>query len=374
MQQMKKLGFGMMRLPLLNEEDKKSIDKKTVCQMVDTFMERGFTYFDTAYMYHEYESERAVKDVLVTRKDRDSYTLASKLPVMQLKEKEDMERIFNEQREKCGVEYFDYYLLHALDAEHYKTVKRLDCFGFAMQKKAEGKVKHVGFSFHDSAEVLDQILTEHPEAEFVQLQLNYLDWEDAKVQSRKCYETAVKHGKKVVVMEPVKGGTLAKLPKKAEDVLKALHPDWSAASWAIRFVASLENVMVVLSGMSTPEQMDDNTAYMKEFEPLTEKEKQVLLGEVVDSIHEAAKIPCTACRYCVEGCPMNIAIPEYFALYNDEITDKGNPEHAKRYAELTKEHGKASDCVECGQCEGACPQHLPAITWLKKVAEVFERR
>ena len=374
MQQMKKLGFGMMRLPLLNEEDKKSIDKKTVCQMVDTFMERGFTYFDTAYMYHEYESERAMKDVLVTRKDRDSYTLASKLPVMQLKEKEDMERIFNEQREKCGVEYFDYYLLHALDAEHYKTVKRLDCFGFAMQKKAEGTVKHVGFSFHDSAEVLDQILTEHPEAEFVQLQLNYLDWEDAKVQSRKCYETAVKHGKKVVVMEPVKGGTLAKLPKKAEDVLKALHPDWSAASWAIRFVASLENVMVVLSGMSTPEQMDDNTAYMKEFEPLTEKEKQVLLGEVVDSIHEAAKIPCTACRYCVEGCPMNIAIPEYFALYNDEITDKGNPEHAKRYAELTKEHGKASDCVECGQCEGACPQHLPAITWLKKVAEVFERR
>lgn len=374
MQHMKKLGFGMMRLPLLNEEDKKSIDKKTVCQMVDTFMERGFTYFDTAYMYHEYESERAMKDVLVTRKDRDSYTLASKLPVMQLKEKEDMERIFNEQREKCGVEYFDYYLLHALDAEHYKTVKRLDCFGFAMQKKAEGKVKHVGFSFHDSAEVLDQILTEHPEAEFVQLQLNYLDWEDAKVQSRKCYETAVKHGKKVVVMEPVKGGTLAKLPKKAEDVLKALHPDWSAASWAIRFVASLENVMVVLSGMSTPEQMDDNTAYMKEFEPLTEKEKQVLLGEVVDSIHEAAKIPCTACRYCVEGCPMNIAIPEYFALYNDEITDKGNPEHAKRYAELTKEHGKASDCVECGQCEGACPQHLPAITWLKKVAEVFERR
>ena len=374
MQQMKKLGFGMMRLPLLNEEDKKSIDKKTVCQMVDTFMERGFTYFDTAYMYHEYESERAMKDVLVTRKDRDSYTLASKLPVMQLKEKEDMERIFDEQREKCGVEYFDYYLLHALDAEHYKTVKRLDCFGFAMQKKAEGKVKHVGFSFHDSAEVLDQILTEHPEAEFVQLQLNYLDWEDEKVQSRKCYETAVKHGKKVVVMEPVKGGTLAKLPKKAEDVLKALHPDWSAASWAIRFVASLENVMVVLSGMSTPEQMDDNTAYMKEFEPLTEKEKQVLLGEVVDSIHEAAKIPCTACRYCVEGCPMNIAIPEYFALYNDEITDKGNPEHAKRYAELTKEHGKASDCVECGQCEGACPQHLPAITWLKKVAEVFERR
>ena len=197
---MKKLGFGLMRLPLLNEENKKSIDKAQACQMTDLFLERGFTYFDTAYMYHEYESERAVKDFLVTRKDRDSYTLASKLPVMQLKEKEDMERIFNEQREKCGVEYFDYYLLHALNAEHYKTVKRLGCFEFAMQKKAEGKVKHVGFSFHDSADVLDEILTDHPEAEFVQLQLNYLDWEDANVQSRKCYETAVKHGKKVVVM------------------------------------------------------------------------------------------------------------------------------------------------------------------------------
>ena len=369
---MKKLGFGLMRLPLLNEEDKKSIDKEQACQMTDLFLERGFTYFDTAYMYHEYESERAVKDFLVTRKDRGSYTLASKLPVMQLKEKEDMERIFNEQREKCGVEYFDYYLLHALDAEH-KTVKRLGCFEFAMQKKAEGKVKHVGFSFHDSADVLDEILTDHPEAEFVQLQLNYLDWEDAKVQSRKCYETAVKHGKKVVVMEPVKGGTLANLPAKAKEVLHGLHPDWSDASWAIRFVASLENVMVVLSGMSNLQQMEDNSGYMEQFEPLTEQEKKVLLGQVVDIIHEAAKIPCTACRYCVEGCPMSIAIPEYFALYNAEITEKGTPEHKEQFEALAKEHGKPGDCVACGQCEGACPQHLPAIEWLKKVAEVFEK-
>ena len=370
---MKKLGFGLMRLPLLNEEDKKSIDKEQACQMTDLFLERGFTYFDTAYMYHEYESERAVKDFLVTRKDRGSYTLASKLPVMQLKEKEDMERIFNEQREKCGVEYFDYYLLHALDAEHYKTVKRLGCFEFAMQKKAEGKVKHVGFSFHDSADVLDEILTDHPEAEFVQLQLNYLDWEDAKVQSRKCYETAVKHGKKVVVMEPVKGGTLANLPAKAKEVLHGLHPDWSDASWAIRFVASLENVMVVLSGMSNLQQMEDNSGYMEQFEPLTEQEKKVLLGQVVDIIHEAAKIPCTACRYCVEGCPMSIAIPEYFALYNAEITEKGTPEHKEQFEALAKEHGKPGDCVACGQCEGACPQHLPAIEWLKKVSEVFEK-
>ncbi len=368
---MKKLGFGMMRLPLLNPEDKKSIDKPQVCQMVDTFMERGFTYFDTAYMYHEYESERAVKDVLVTRKDRDSYTLASKLPVMQLKEQEDLERIFNEQLNKCGVEYFDYYLLHALNAEYYKTVKRLNCFEFAMQKKAEGKVKHVGFSFHDTPEVLDQILTDHPEAEFVQLQINYLDWEAPNVQSRRCYETAVKHGKKVVVMEPVKGGTLVNLPEKAEKLLREMHPDWSNASWAIRFAASLENVMVVLSGMSEQAQLLDNTGYMQEFEPLTGEEKKVL-EQVVEIIHEAAKVPCTACRYCVEGCPQQIAIPEYFALYNKEIVDKGNPEYRKQYEELAKEHGKASDCIECGQCEGACPQHLPVIDWLKKVSGVFE--
>lgn len=363
-----------MRLPLLDEKDTKSIDKEQACQMTDLFLERGFTYFDTAYMYHEYESERVVKDFLVKRKERGSYTLASKLPVMQLKKKEDMERIFNEQREKCGVEYFDYYLLHALNAEHYKTVKELGCFEFAMQKKAEGKVKHVGFSFHDSADVLEEILTDHPEAEFVQLQLNYLDWEDAIVQSGKCYETAVKHGKKVVVMEPVKGGTLANLPVKAQEVLYNLHPDWSPASWAIRFAASLENVMVVLSGMSNLQQMEDNSAYMEHFEPLTENEKNVLLGQVVDIIHEAAKIPCTACRYCVEGCPMGIAIPEYFSLYNEEITDKGNPEHKKHFEMLAGEHGKPGDCVECGQCESACPQHLPATEWLKKVAEMFERR
>lgn len=368
---MKKLGFGCMRFPLLNKEDVKSIDRPQVCEMVDAFLERGFTYFDTAYMYHEYESERTVKEVLIKRHDRNSFTLASKLPVMQLKEEADKERIFNEQLEKCGVEYFDYYLLHALNADYYETVQRLDCFGFVQQKKAEGRIRHIGFSFHDSAEVLDRILTEHPEAEFVQLQINYLDWEDEKVQSRKCYETAVKHGKKVVVMEPVKGGTLANLPAEAEKLLRDLHPDWSNASWAIRFAASLEQVMVVLSGMSSMEQMLDNTGYMQEFEPLNEEEKAVL-RKVVDIIHEAAKIPCTACRYCVEGCPQQIAIPEYFALYNAKLTDPNNLKYAKKYEELAKEHGKASDCVECGQCEGACPQHLKVIEWLKKAAKVFE--
>ncbi len=369
---MGKLGFGLMRLPQLDADDPKSIDRKQVCQMADLFLERGFTYFDTAYMYHDHESERAVKDVITKRYPRDSYTLATKLPLFQLEKAEDMERIFNEQLEKTGEEYFDYYLLHALGGDRYESVQQMDCFGFIAQKKAEGRVRHIGFSFHDKAEVLDRILTDHPEVEFVQLQLNYLDWESKDVQSRKCYETAVKHGKKVVVMEPVKGGTLAKLPAKAEELLRNVHPDWSNASWAIRFAASLENVMIVLSGMSSMEQMEDNSGYMQDMAPLTEEEKQLLLHDVVDIIHEAAKIPCTACRYCVEGCPMNIAIPDYFALYNAEQEDKGDPAHKERYAELSKEHGRASDCVECGQCESVCPQHLPVMDWLKKTAKVFE--
>ena len=368
---MKKLGFGMMRLPLLNEEDKKSIDKKTVCQMVDTFMERGFTYFDTAYMYHEYESERAVKDVLVTRKDRDSYTLASKLPVMQLKEKEDMERIFNEQREKCGVEYFDYYLLHALDAEHYKTVKRLDCFGFAMQKKAEGKVKHVGFSFHDKADKLEEILQRHPEAEFVQLQINYADWDNPAVASRKCYDIARRFGKPIVIMEPVKGGFLAQPPASVEKILTEANPDVSAASWAIRFAASLPGVLTVLSGMSDEAQMADNLSYMGDFKPLSESE-QAVIRKAQAAIAAIDAIPCTGCRYCVAGCPKQIPIPNIFSAMNREMVYGQTDDAKRRCANATTGVGKASDCIACGQCERACPQHLPIIADLKKCAAALE--
>ncbi|MCD7885293.1 MAG: aldo/keto reductase [Lachnospiraceae bacterium] len=368
---MGKLGFGLMRLPLLDPKNEKSIDKEQVCRMADVFRERGFTYFDTAYMYHDHESERAVKDVLAKRYVRDSYTIATKLPLFHLEKEEDMERIFNEQLEKTGMEYFDYYLLHAMSGDRYEMVQRLDSFGFISRKKAEGKIRHIGFSFHDKADVLDRILNDHPETEFVQLQLNYLDWEDPKVQSRKCYETAVKHGKKVVVMEPVKGGTLAKLPPEAEKLLREIHPDWSNASWAIRFAASLENVMIVLSGMSSMEQMLDNSGYMQDIEPLGEAEKKAL-AQVVDIIHEAAKIPCTACRYCVEGCPMNIAIPDYFALYNAKVDGSEDSALKNRYTEIAKEHGKASDCVECGQCESVCPQQLKVTHYLKETAKLFE--
>ena len=228
---MKNLGFGMMRLPLLDREDPKSVDMEQVCQMVDTFLSRGFTYFDTAYMYHGFRSENVVREALVKRHPRDTFLLASKLPSMFLKEEGDQERIFAEQLEKCGVDYFDYYLIHNLGTKNYETAERFGSFAFVSELKRQGKVRKMGFSFHDSAEVLDQILTEHPEVDFVQIQLNYLDWESDTIQSRLCHEVCLKHGKPVVVMEPVKGGTLAKLPERVSSLLSAAHPDWSAPSW-----------------------------------------------------------------------------------------------------------------------------------------------
>lgn len=370
----KKLGFGLMRLPLTDANDKGSIDIEALKEMVDTFMEQGFTYFDTAWMYCAFKSENAAKEALTDRYPRDRYTLTTKLHASYLKKKEDRDRIFEEQRQKTGVEYFDYYLIHAIDQELYSIYNEMDCFNWLMEKKKQGLVKHIGFSYHDSAEFLDQVLTEHPEMEFVQLQMNYLDWESAEVQSRKCYEVASKHGKPVIVMEPVKGGTLADVPAEVRESFAAYHPDLSVPSWAIRFVASLDNVAMVLSGMSNMEQLMDNISYMKEFVPMNAEETE-LVHTAAEMIKDSIAIPCTGCSYCTEGCPMQIAIPDLFRVYNKskrgEISDV---EADEEYRQLTEPGGKARECLACGQCQVACPQHLEIINYLKDVAKCMEKQ
>ncbi len=366
----KKLGFGCMRLPVI-DGDMERIDDELFCKMVDTFMEQGFTYFDTAYPYHNQKSEGAVKRCLVDRYDRYKFYLADKMPMWSAKEYADYERLFAEQLERCGVEYFDFYLLHALYGERYEEGVKLGAFDFIQKMKAEGKIKHAGFSFHDTADVLDKILTEHPEMEFVQLQINYYDWESENVQSRKCYEVAVKHGVPIIVMEPVKGGTLASLAPQAAAVLDELNPNASYASFAVRYAASLENVFMVLSGMSGYEQLLDNTSYMKDFVPLSEEE-QAGITKVVEELAKLPTIPCTKCRYCVDGCPQKINIPGLFQAYNNVIQFGDNAVSRRRYEDAISERGLASACVECGLCEEQCPQHLEIRSLLKDVANMFE--
>lgn len=371
----KKLGFGLMRLPQNDPNDPGNINIEELKKMVDLFLERGFTYFDTAWMYNAFKSEDAVKDVLTSRHPRETFTLATKLHSAFIETEEDRDKVFNAQLQKTGAGYFDYYLLHGIEESMLEKYERLHCFEWLLDKKKEGLVRHCGFSFHDTPELLDRILSDHPEVEFVQLQINYLDWESEWIQSRKNYEVCVKHGKPVVVMEPVKGGTLAKIPQDAIDLFKAHEPDLSIPSWAIRFVASLENVMVVLSGMSNLAQLDDNTSYMEKFKPLTQEEIE-LCHKAADIINSQIAIPCTACRYCTEGCPMSICIPDYFSLYNEDmredLEEKGWTVNFQNYDVLNRRFGKASDCIECGQCESVCPQHLHIIDLLKDVASHFE--
>ena len=358
---MPRLGFGMMRLP----EQDGTIDLDRVCQMADAYLAAGLNYFDTAYVYHGGNSEKMVREALVKRHPRDSFTVATKLPAWCMKSEADRDRIFDEQLARCGVDFFDFYLLHSVEDGNGDTYDRLACWDWAMRKKAEGQIRHFGFSFHGSPEYLETLLDAHPEVEFVQIQLNYADWEHPVVQSGRLYEILHRRGVPIIVMEPVKGGTLAKLMPELEAKLRAVHPDRSAASWALRFAASLPGVMTVLSGMSTPEQMADNLRTFTGFEPLSDAEKAVV-EDVRKTMMSVETIGCTACRYCTDGCPMNIAIPDVFRavntmkLYGDEFRPR-----AFYGGLISQGHGRASDCIACGQCEGVCPQHLPIIELLK---------
>ena len=370
----KKLGFGLMRLPLLDPNDDGSVDLELMKKMVDSFLEQGFTYFDTAWMYCGGKSEEAAREALVRRHPRGSFTLTTKLPAYMLRREEDREWLFQEQLRRTGAGFFDYYWLHDVNSHSIQTFDRLNCWDFILEKKRQGLVRHVGFSFHDGPELLDKVLTEHPEMEYVQLQLNYLDWDSLGVQSHACYDVAVKHGKRVIVMEPVKGGTLAKVPARLEAMFKEREPEMSVPSWAIRFAATQENVMVVLSGMSNMEQLLDNTGYMKDFRPL-DAEELALMKKAAEIINESIAVPCTGCSYCTVNCPMHIAIPKYFSLYNadlQELAEKGWTPQGSYYANLTLQFGKAGDCIKCGRCEAMCPQHLPIRRYLEDVAKHFE--
>ncbi len=370
---MKKLGFGLMRLPQLDPNDNTAIDLETVKGMADRFMEAGFTYFDTAAPYHRGNSEIAFREAVAKRYPRDAYTITDKLTLFMIQRKEDFPAFFAAQLERLGVEYMDYYWLHALGESTYRQAEEWGAFDFLQQRKAEGKVKHIGFSFHDKAALLEEILTRHPEMEYVQLQLNYLDWEDATVESRKCYEAATRHGKPVIVMEPIKGGTLVNVPEEVKALFTDYAPERSIASWAIRFAASLPNVMMVLSGMSDEAQMADNIGYMKHLEPMKEEELAIL-EKARQIIQGKIAIPCTACRYCVDDCPRKIAIPDYFSIYNNlkQFGPKQGIVAYTYYGNLTQSHGKASECIKCGKCESHCPQHLSIRAYLETVAAELE--
>lgn len=364
---MNKLGFGFLRLPMTEDQ----LDYEKINQLTDAYLAVGGRYFDTAYSYLGGKSEDAIGRCLSSRHPRDSYMLASKLAGYDVRSHEDCRKQFETQCRRCGVDYFDVYMLHWLNRKNYTLAEKYDEFSFLQRLKEEGLAKKIGFSYHDTADLLDEILAKHPEVDYVLLQINYLDWESSAIQSRLCYETCVKHGKKVIVMEPVKGGSLASLPQQAKDILKEIDPDATPAVHALRFAQSLENVEIVLSGMNSLQQIAEN---MKDIAPMTDEETEIL-QKAVAFIKGATAVECTACGYCIKHCPKHIAIPQYFRLYNEykRAPDDGW-KIAPVYDGFSSEHGKASDCIRCRQCENHCPQKLPITQYLPKVAEAFENR
>ncbi|MBR6473729.1 MAG: aldo/keto reductase [Firmicutes bacterium] len=374
----KKLGFGMMRMPLLDPNDSTSFDYDQIQHMIDEYMAKGFNYFDTAWMYHGGTSEGIVKRCLLGKYPRESFTVTDKLPDYILKPGFGPQQVFETQLERTGLDYFDIYLVHDTNAQSIVNFEKYHCFEFVEELLDKGLVKHIGLSHHDGPELLEELLIRHPRIEFVQLQINYLDWDSLGVRARECYEVALKYGKKVLVMEPVKGGTLAKLPEEAEKILKEASPDMSVPSWAIRFAGSWPEIYMVLSGMSNLEQLRDNMSYMDDFRPLDEKEMETI-GRVLDVFNGNIAIDCTGCNYCTVECPMNVQIPRLFSLYNadlQEIETKPWSAHEELYNNLvlTDGIGVVSDCIECGLCEDRCPQHLEIRENLKKVAEHFENK
>ena len=366
---MPKLGFGMMRLPQKDEQ----IDIEHVCRMVDLYLEAGLNYFDTAYVYHGGHGEEAVKEALTKRYPREKFMVATKLPAWALKSEADRDRVFSEQMERTGLDFFDFYLLHSVEDGNIDIYERYNCFDWALQKKAEGKIRHMGFSFHGTPELLERVLDAHPEVEFVQIQLNYADWENPVVQSGRLYEILSGRNIPMIIMEPVKGGTLAALTPELEAKYKAVRPEASAASWALRFVASLPGIMTILSGMSAEEQMKDNIATFTHFEPLSESEKK-LVEEVRSIMLDVPTIGCTSCRYCTDGCPMNISIPDVFRALNTLTLYQQDFRPRAFYGGLvSRGYGKAGDCIACGQCESVCPQHLPIIELMKDASEKFDK-
>ena len=365
---MPRLGFGLMRLPRADVE-KDQIDIPQTCRMVDAFLAAGGKYFDSAYVYNG--SEEAAKAALTSRYPRDSYFITSKLNVNAkgITDESSAKAEFEESLRREGVDYIDFYLLHAVSSRSLPKFDKWHLWDFVRDLKAQGKIRHYGFSFHDKAEVLDKILTDHPDVEFVQLQLNYADWESLSVQSRLCYETARKHGKPIVVMEPIKGGTLADPPKPVKELLHAANPDASYASWAIRFVASLPGILTVLSGMSDMQQMEDNLSYMKDFKPLTEEERDVI-RKAQDILETIEQIPCTGCHYCTGGCPEHINIPDIFSAMNLKLIYDNEVQAKRKYSfQVGNGHGGAGDCIHCGQCEIQCPQKIHIRDWMDRIAK-----
>lgn len=363
---MNKLGFGFLRLPQTRTS---GIDWPLLEAMVDKFLASGGKYFDTAYTYLDGMSEAALKRAVVERHPRANFQIADKLPGWKVKRQSDCQKYFSEQLDRCGVDYFDVYLLHWLNQANYAIAEQYDEFGFLNRLKAGGWIGKTGFSYHGDAATLEKILQAHPDVDVVQLQINYLDWDDPAMEAHKCYDVAARYGKEIVVMEPVKGGTLADLPEEAAQLLSHAAPAESAASWAIRFAQSLEQVCVVLSGMNTMGQMKDN---MRDVSPLSKQEYE-LLEQVSAIVARNTAIPCTGCRYCVKECPKEIAIPDYFRIYNGYSRFPAEGwKIGPVYASIAQSNGKASDCIHCRACEKNCPQQIPITKWLEKVAKALE--